>query len=148
MIFLVKNTNSFLAIIILLWSSIEGYYIQNKTSSKYLCFQYWANSEILSILSICIYLEVSISRASYWSAQLTISLIRYTFVMYPTQVLTRAVNEPSRSFVDSLESLSVIMPTTAGLQLSPKQQLQEQYIFQASQVFSDSHTSADAPFME
>ena len=40
------------------------------------------------------------------------------------------------------------MPTTAGLQLSPKQQLQEQNIFQASQVFSDSHTSADAPLME
>ena len=40
-----------------------------------------------------------------------------------------------------LESLSVIMPTTAGLQLSPKQQLQEQNIFQASQVFFDSPTS-------
>ena len=37
------------------------------------------------------------------------------------------------------------MTTTAGLQLSPKQQLQEQNIFQASQVFSDPHTSADAP---
>ena len=67
--------------------------------------------------------------------------------MYPTQVPTRAVNEPSRSFVDSLGSLSVIMPTTAGLQLSPQQQLQEQNIFQASQVFFDSDTSADAPLL-
>ena len=55
--------------------------------------------------------------------------------MYPTQVLT---------FVDSLESLYVIMPTTTGLQLSPQQQLQEQNIFQASQLFFD---SADTPLL-
>ena len=35
MILLVQNTNSFLVIIKLWWSSIEGYYIQNNKNSKY-----------------------------------------------------------------------------------------------------------------